>query len=323
MKGKPLTVRVPHGRVKVIYRPTRPLCCNDPVAATLLRRPCYNESVATTAGFLNRRAVMAHGKSLQSGEMQSGEGVLLVDRKGRRYLKRLIAGHRIAIRGTVLSADDLIGCAEGSVVGKGEPERFRIFRPTYAEVAVLISRPAEPIFAKDAGLIVCRGDIRPGHTVIEIGVGAGLLSMALLRAVGPGGRLISYERREDFAEVARGNVLAYEGETPQWKIHIRDAADGIEEREVDRVFSDTPDPAALLDVCAAALRSGGLYISYIPTVQQLMKLRDALAADNRFAMAESFELLERSWHAEAGSLRPDQRMVGHTGFITITRCVGG
>ncbi len=264
------------------------------------------------AGFIKFRAM--------KGELlEDGDAIMLVDSRGRRYLKRLRAGHPLTVRGTLLNADDIIGRSEGCLAGRDQPERFRVFRPSYAELTPLLSRPAEPIFAKDVGLILCRGDIRPGQTVVEVGVGAGLTSMALLRGVGEKGRLVSYELREDFAAEARANVELYEGPVDNWTIHLADARHGINERSVDRVFADIPDAAALIQPVAQALRGGGIFISYAPTVLQIKDLRDALEASNTCRLAETFEVLERSWHVQGRSVRPDHRMVAHTGFITVAR----
>jgi len=183
----------------------------------------------------------------------------------------------------------------------------------------LFERPAEPIFAKDAGLILTRGDFRPGQTAIEIGVGCGALSMALLRVLGAAGRLVSYEIRADFADEARRNVARYEGEAPGWTIRIRDAAAGLDERDVDRIVIDVPDAVAVLPAAAEALRDGGILVVFSPTVLQVKDIHDAAAAASALGFAETFEVLERSWHVDAVSVRPDHRMVAHTGFITVMR----
>jgi tRNA (adenine57-N1/adenine58-N1)-methyltransferase len=251
--------------------------------------------------------------------LRDGDPVLLVDRRGRRHLKRLRAGHRLVIRSSVLACDRLIGLPEGSRIGGGRDEEFRVFRPSYAEAVPLFERPAEPIFAKDAGLILTRGDIRPGQTAIEIGVGCGALSMALLRCLGPAGRLVTYEIREDFAEEARRNVLRYEGETPNWEIRVRDATSGLDERDVDRIVIDVPDIVSVLAAATEALRDGGILVAFSPTVLQVKETHDAIAAGSALGLAETFEVLERKWHIDANSMRPDHRMVAHTGFITVAR----
>jgi tRNA (adenine57-N1/adenine58-N1)-methyltransferase len=251
--------------------------------------------------------------------LRDGDSILLVDRRGRRYLKRLKSGHRLTIRSSVLACDRLIGLPEGSRVGGDRDEEFRVFRPTYAELVPLIERSAEPVFAKDAGLIVTRGDIRPGQTVIEIGVGAGALSMALLRAVGPTGRLVTYEIREEFAVEARRNVERYEGPSLPWTIHIGDASAGIAERDVDRVIIDVPDAVSVLGASADAVRDGGILVAFSPTVLQVRDIHDAAHSSAALGFAETFEVLERKWHVDAASVRPDHRMVAHTGFITVIR----
>ncbi len=253
------------------------------------------------------------------GNLMDGEAVVLIDARGRRYLKTLREGHRMTVRNSVLKADDAIGQPEGSTVGAGEDESFRVFRPSYAELVTLMPRDAEPIFAKDAGIIVMRGDIRPGDTVIEVGVGNGAMTLALLRAVGPAGVLHSYEIREDFAATTRDNVRLYHGDAPNWRLTVGDARNGLEETEADHIVADIPDPARLTDAAAGSLRPGGTFVSYVPTVNQVANVQTALAADPRFSTAETFEVLERSWHVEEQSVRPDLRMVAHTGFISIAR----
>lgn len=244
---------------------------------------------------------------------------MLLDARGRRLLKRLQPQHRITVRGSVLRCDDIIGCPEGIRVGTGEPESFLVFRPSHAELVTEIERPAEPIFAKDVGAILAHGDVRAGDHVVEVGVGAGAMTIALLRAVGPEGRVTSYELRSDFADVARRNVASYCGDATNWRIVVADAAGRIAERDVDRVILDVPDPLPVLDSAAAALRPGGFLIGYLPTILQVKDLRDAIRDDERFAGAETLEVLERSWHVEGRSVRPSHRMVAHTAFLTFAR----
>jgi len=201
----------------------------------------------------------------------------------------------------------------------GEPERFRVLRAGYAELVQSIERPAEPIFAKDTGAIVVRGDIHAGDRVIEAGVGAGALTIALLHAVGPTGRLFSYELREDFARTAERNVARYYGAAPQWTLRVRDAREGFDETGIDRLVTDLPEPCATVDAVARALRPGGTYIAYLPTVLQVKELHDRLRHDPRFCLIDTIELLERGWYVDDRSMRPDHRMVAHTGFLTFAR----
>ncbi len=242
---------------------------------------------------------------------------MLVDAKGRRYLKRLQSGHRITIRGTIVRSDDLIGREEGTAAGS--PESFLALRPTSAELATLLERPAEPIFAKDVGAIIAHADLGAGRSVVEIGVGAGLLSIALLRVIGREGRLVSYEIREDFAEIARSNVRRYHGAAPNWRLVVADAAAGIDARAVDTVVIDVPDPHRLLPCAAGALRYGGTLAAYLPNVPQVERLRDVLRSGTAFGLVETIEVLERPWCFEGASVRPAHRMVAHTAFLTFAR----
>lgn len=225
----------------------------------------------------------------------------------------------MTIRSSILACDLIIDRSEGSTIGGGQDEEFLILRPSYAELIPLLERSAEPIFAKDVGLILTRGDIRPGQTVVETGVGCGALSMALARAVGPTGHLVSYEIREEFAQEARANMLAYEGDVPWWTLKVRDARDGFDEADVDRIVLDLPDAVSAVPAVEAALRDGGIAIVWTPTVLQMKAFHDAVEASDALGLPESFEVLERSWHIEGMSVRPDHRMVAHTGFLTIAR----
>jgi len=245
--------------------------------------------------------------------------VVLLDSRRRSYLKHLRAGHMLTVRGTVIPCDDLIGRADGSMTRPGEPERFRVLRAGYADLVESIERPAEPIFAKDTGAILVRGDIHAGDTVIEAGVGAGTLSIALLHAVGPTGRLFSYEIREDFARTASQNVSRYYGQAPQWTLRVRDAALGFDEIGVDRIVCDLPEPWLAIDAVARSLRAGGSCVAYLPTVVQVKDLHDRLRHDDRFCSIDTIELLERGWYVDDRSMRPEHRMVAHTGFLTFAR----
>jgi len=256
---------------------------------------------------------------MRGGPLAAGETVMLIDGRGRRYLKSLVPRHRITIRGTVLRCDDIIGRPEGAWLGEGEPERFLVLRPSHAQLVVEIERSAEPIFGKDVGAILVHADVRAGDSVVEIGTGAGAMSIALLRAVGPHGRVTSYEIRSDFAAEARKNVEAFHGGAGNWHLLVKNPVEGIEIEGADAVIIDVPDPAPLLASAAAALRPGGSLAVYLPTVLQLKDLRDVLSASRQFACAETVEVLERSWHADARSLRPSHRMVAHTAFLTFAR----
>ena len=258
---------------------------------------------------------------MRDAPLAPGEMVMLVDARGRRLLKSLQARHRITIRGTVLRCDDIIGRPEGSRVGGAEAESFLVFRPSHTQLVSEIERPAEPIFGKDVGAILVHADIRAGDHVVEIGTGAGLMSIALLRAVGSAGRVTSYEIRPDFAAEARRNVATFEGVSDNWCLVLADGCGGVGRSIADAIVIDVPDPVPILGPAASAVRPGGTIAVYVPTAIQLKEVRDALATDSNFALAETVEILERPWHADPRSLRPAHRMVAHTAFLTFARRV--
>jgi tRNA (adenine57-N1/adenine58-N1)-methyltransferase len=251
-------------------------------------------------------------------KLTENEAVLFIDRKGRRYLKRLRRGRSIEIRGEIL-ADNIFGLDDGSRVKLSSGETFLVLRPTYADLIPHLPRQAQVIYPKDTGPLLIWGDVFPGATVIEGGVGAGAFTIALLRAVGREGRVISYELREDFAAAARENVAAFFGEAPNWTLKTRDLCQGFDETGVDRLFLDLAEPARALDVAAGALRMGGVIICYVPTAMQLKETVEALQQRPDFAEVESFETLMRHWHVKGLSVRPVHRMIAHSAFIIVAR----
>jgi len=253
--------------------------------------------------------------------LRPGESVLFIDRKEREYLRALKPGARVHIRGGTIQADHLIGVEEGRVVYNTAQEPFLMLRPSFAQLIPHLPRKAQVIYPKDIGPILMWGDIYPGATVIEVGTGPGALTMALLRAIGPAGRLISYELRADFAEMAQANVRQFFGDAPNWSVKVADVMDGIEECDVDRMTIDLAEPWHLLPAAAAALRPGGLVLGYVPTVMQVKQFVDNLRAHGGFAAVQSFETLQRFWHVKNLSIRPEHRMVAHTGFVVVARRV--
>jgi tRNA (adenine57-N1/adenine58-N1)-methyltransferase len=251
-------------------------------------------------------------------QLKSGDAVIFIDRKGRRYLKTLHAGKKILIRGE-LAADAIFGVDEGSRVKFSTGETFVVLRPTYADLIPLLPRAAQVIYPKDTGPLLIWGDVFPGATVVEGGTGAGALTIALLRAVGPAGRVISYEIREDFAAVARRNVATYFGDAPNWTLKLRDLYEGFDETGVDRMFLDLPEPGRALEVAARALRPGGVLVCYVPTALQIKDTVDAIQARADFAEVETFETLLRHWQVKGMSVRPFFRMVAHSAFIIVAR----
>ncbi|HLI25237.1 MAG TPA: methyltransferase domain-containing protein, partial [Acidimicrobiales bacterium] len=195
--------------------------------------------------------------------------------------------------------------------------RYTAVRPTLAEVVLKMPRGAQVIYPKDLGPLLILADVFPGARVFESGLGSGAMSMALLRA---GAVVTGYEVRADFAERARANVTAFLG-TPvldRYHVSVRDAYEGIDAADLDRVVLDLPEPWRMVKHAGAALRPGGILAAYLPTIGQVAQLREALAAGG-FGMAETVEVLQRSWHVEGPSVRPDHRMVAHTGFLTSAR----
>jgi tRNA (adenine57-N1/adenine58-N1)-methyltransferase len=252
-----------------------------------------------------------------SRPFEVGERVLLFDTKGRRYLVVLAAGGEFHTHSGPVAHDDIIGREEGVPVKSSRGARYRAVRPTLAEVVLKMPRGAQVIYPKDIGPILIMGDIYPGARVFESGLGSGALSMALLRT---GAHVIGYEIRPDFAERARSNVASLLGSAAleRYEVHIRDAYDGIDATALDRVVLDLPEPWRLVKTAESALRPGGILVSYLPTIGQVSTLRDSLDR-SAFGMAETIEVLQRSWHVEGQSVRPDHRMVAHTGFLTSAR----
>ncbi len=250
--------------------------------------------------------------------MHENDAVLFIDRKGRRYLKILRAGKRIEIRGQI-DPESLFGLEEGSRVKSSAGESYLVLRPTYADLIPHLPRAAQVIYPKDTGPMLLWGDVYPGATVIEGGIGAGALTIALLRAVGPHGRVISYEIREDFAAAARRNVAAFFGDAPHWTLKLRDLYTGFDETGVDRIFLDLPEPGRALDLVAPALRPGGVFVGYVPTAIQLKDTVEALQRRPDFGEIDSFETLMRHWRVKGMSVRPTHRMVAHSAFIIIAR----
>lgn len=253
--------------------------------------------------------------------LQPDDSVLFIDQKDREYLRTLRPGSVIALRGGNVPAERFIGLPEGSLVHVGPRERFRILRPTYARLIPNLPRQAQVIYPKDVGPILLWGDVFPGATVLEVGAGPGALSLALLRAVGEHGRVLTVEVRDDHCRMARTNVRRFLGPAPHWTLIRGDAYGGLPVRNVDRVLIDVPEPWRVLPHASDAMRPGGVLVGYVPTVLQVKSLADALAANPAFACVEVMENLLRFWHVRDISVRPEHRMVAHTGFIIVARRV--
>lgn len=245
--------------------------------------------------------------------------MLLIDQKGREFLVRLAPGARFHSHHGFLEHDWIIGLQEGSRLSSSHGHQFLVLRPTLAQIIMNMPRQAQVIYPKDIGLILLWADIFPGARVVEIGTGYGALSMALLRAVGPQGQLVSYEIREDFHRAARKTVETYLGSCPQWIIRLADALKGIQERDVDRMTIDVPEPWRFLNVAKDALRPGGILLCFMANALQVKSLHDGFLDVGGFGHFETIESLLRPWHVKGLSVRPVHRMTAHTGFITVAR----
>jgi tRNA (adenine57-N1/adenine58-N1)-methyltransferase catalytic subunit len=249
-----------------------------------------------------------------------GERALLIDRKGRRYLVTLASGGEFHTHTGWVAHDTLIGQEEGAIARSTSGTPFSVVRPTLSDFVLSMPRGAQVIYPKDLGPILMMADVFPGARVVEAGVGSGALSMALLRA---GADVVGYEVRDDFANRARSNVETFLGPDTlaRYRVERRDVYDGIVETGIDRVLLDLPEPWRVVEHATTALRRGGILVAYVPSIIQVSQLREALAVSS-FSMAETLEVLVRSWHVEGHAVRPDHRMVAHTGFLTSARLMG-
>lgn len=260
----------------------------------------------------------------QSGPFRVGDRVQLTGPKGHLNTITLETGGSFHTHRGILSHDLVIGQPDGSVVTSSNGIEYLALRPLLTDFVMSMPRGAAIIYPKDAAQIIGQADIFPGATVVEAGVGSGALSLWLLRAIGPQGTLRSFERRDEFADVARGNVTTFLGETPtNWSITVGDLQERLPEvaeaGSVDRVVLDMLAPWECLDVVADALTPGGVLICYIATVTQLSRVAEAIRATGAFTDPEPSETMIRTWHVEGLAVRPDHRMIGHTGFLLVAR----
>ena len=246
-----------------------------------------------------------------------GERILLIDRKKRRYLVTLEEGGEFHTHSGFVPHADIAGREEGVLLRSTKGATFTAFRPTLADFVLKMPRGAQVIYPKDLGPILMLADIFPGARVLESGVGSGALSMTLLRA---GAEVTGYELRADFAARARKNVEAFlEPElSERYRIEERDTYAGIDETGLDRIVLDLPEPWQVVPHAIESLRPGGILVAYTPTIIQATQLRETFE-ESPFGMAETVEVLNRGWHIEGQSVRPDHRMVAHTGFLTSAR----
>jgi tRNA (adenine57-N1/adenine58-N1)-methyltransferase len=261
---------------------------------------------------------------VRRGPFEVGDQVQITDPKGRRHTVLLQPGKQFHTHQGALEHDELIGSPEGIVVTSTGGTPYLAFRPLLADFVLSMPRGATVVYPKDAAMIVGYADIFPGARVVEAGAGSGALSCSLLRAVGLDGAVYSYERREEFANVARRNVERFFGGVhPAWHLTVGDLAESLSaeplDEPVDRFVLDMVAPWECLDVVAASLVPGGVVCCYVATTTQLSRTVETLREHGRFAEPMPWETMLRTWHVEGLAVRPDHRMIGHTGFLVTSR----
>jgi tRNA (adenine57-N1/adenine58-N1)-methyltransferase len=254
------------------------------------------------------------------GPLQAGERVTLTDPKNRRHSVLLAEGGTFHTTKGGVSHDELIGGPEGVVVTSVGGTAYLALRPLLNEFTVTMPRQAAVIYPKDAAQILMTCDVFPGARVVEAGAGSGALSCSLLRAVGPTGRVRSYERREEFADQARRNVESFFGHAPAtWELTLGDLVESLDDEPVDRAILDMLAPWECVDALAERLVPGGVLCAYVATTTQLARTVETLRVHGGFTEPEANETLLRAWHAEGLAVRPRHDMVGHTGFLVSAR----
>lgn len=257
----------------------------------------------------------------RTGPFAVGDRVQLTDAKGRHYTMILDAGAEFHTHRGIVAHDAVIGIPEGSVVKSSGGDAFLVLRPLLVDYVMSMPRGAQVIYPKDASQIIHEGDVFPGATVLEAGAGSGALTCSLLRAVGPGGQVVSYEVREDHAEHARRNVETFFGAAPgNWRLVLADLADtDLAEASVDRAVLDMLAPWNVLDAVARVLVPGGVLIVYVATVTQLSKVVEAMREQQCWTEPRAWESLQRGWNVVGLAVRPEHTMRGHTAFLVSAR----
>ncbi|HVF19235.1 MAG TPA: tRNA (adenine-N1)-methyltransferase [Mycobacteriales bacterium] len=260
------------------------------------------------------------GAARRRGLLQVGDQVQLTDPKGKLHTITLAEGGQFHTHRGILEHDQMIGEPEGIVVKATSGTPYLVIRPLLSDYVLSMPRGAQVVYPKDAALIVGYGDIFPGARVVEAGVGSGALTCSLLRAVGDGGLVSSYEIRPEFADVARANVERFfGGPHPAWKLTVGELAASLDDTDVDRVVLDMLAPWDVIDAAARALVPGGVICCYVATTTQLSKVVEVLRGHGSFTEPWSMESMVRTWHTEGLAVRPNHRMIGHTGFLAFSR----
>ena len=254
------------------------------------------------------------------GFFAEGDRIQLTDSKAKMYTFTITPDKEWHTHKGWIVHNDLIGLPEGSVVSTSAGLQFTAFKPLLGDFVLSMPRGATIVYPKDAAMILGVADIFPGAKVIEAGVGSGALSISLLRAIGPEGKLVSFERREDFATIASENIRTYFGSLPaNWSLNVGSVQDSSVEEKFDRVVLDMLAPWECIAYAAQVLRPGGVFLAYVATTTQLSATAEAIKEDGRFTEPLSSETIVRDWHHEGLAVRPVQRMIGHTGFLIVSR----
>lgn len=256
----------------------------------------------------------------KDGFFKAGDRIQLTDPKGKLYSFTITPGKEWHTHKGWITHDDLIGLPEGSVVSTTAGLKFTAFIPLLADYVLSMPRGATIVYPKDAAMIVGVADIYPGARVLEAGVGSGALTLSLLRAVGPTGFVHSVERRQDFADNATSNLTNYFTGLPEnWRLDVGSVQDQSFTEKFDRVILDMLAPWECVEMAAEVLRPGGVFLAYVATTTQLSATAEAIKSDGHFTEPESSETIVRGWHHEGLAVRPQQRMIGHTGFLIHSR----
>jgi tRNA (adenine57-N1/adenine58-N1)-methyltransferase len=256
----------------------------------------------------------------KDGFFKAGDRIQLTDPKGKLYSFTITPGKEWHTHKGWITHDDLIGLPEGSVVSTTAGLKFTAFIPLLADYVLSMPRGATIVYPKDAAMIVGVADIYPGARVLEAGVGSGALTLSLLRAVGPTGFVHSVERRQDFADNATANLTNYFTGLPvNWRLDVGSVQDRTFTEKFDRVILDMLAPWECIEMAAEVLRPGGVFLAYVATTTQLSATAEAIKSDGHFTEPESSETIVRGWHHEGLAVRPQQRMIGHTGFLIHSR----
>ena len=252
---------------------------------------------------------------------EAGQRALLIDHKQRRYLITLKAGETFHFHRGSIAHDDIIGTAEGRKIQTPNGDHLILLRPTLSDFVLKMPRGAQVIYPKDLAMLTTLCDIHPGAKVFEAGTGSGALTIALLRAVGDEGEVHSFDSREEHADVAKSNIEAFYGKAENLTIEVVDVYRDIprDDASLDRAILDLAEPWNAIDNLTRVLRPGAILATYVPTILQVHRLTEDLAGRREWTGTSTVEVLVRSWHVEGQSVRPDHRMVAHTGFLTTAR----